>query len=343
MNSKFFKKILVWILFVGSFVAAALIVTHNSFYGSAIKQNKAVYVTNQTVYSDLAAEIKQNLSNPLKVRAFDFYASHLNLESRIKVGHYILKEDMSVISIVRMFVLGEQTPINLVIGEARTLPQLAGKISKQIMADSAAILGVMRNREVKAELGYKHDSLIAMFVPNTYQVYWTIIPEKLLERMKRESNAFWNEGRKAKLEAIGMSSYQVMTLASIVYEETKNRGEMPKIAGVYVNRLRKRMPLQACPTVKYAMGDFSLTRILHKHLQTVSPFNTYRNAGLPPAPICIPSVAAIDAVLNYEKSSYLYFCAKPEFDGTHNFAKTLSEHNANSRKYNEALKRLKSK
>ena len=343
MNSKFFKKILVWILFVGSFVAAALIVTHNSFYGSAIKQNKAVYVTNQTVYSDLAAEIKQNLSNPLKVRAFDFYASHLNLESRIKVGHYILKEDMSVISIVRMFVLGEQTPINLVIGEARTLPQLAGKISKQIMADSAAILGVMRNREVKAELGYKHDSLIAMFVPNTYQVYWTVTPEKLLERMKRESNAFWNEGRKAKLEAIGMSSYQVMTLASIVYEETKNRGEMPKIAGVYVNRLRKRMPLQACPTVKYAMGDFSLTRILHKHLQTVSPFNTYRNAGLPPAPICIPSVAAIDAVLNYEKSSYLYFCAKPEFDGTHNFAKTLSEHNANSRKYNEALKRLKSK
>ena len=343
MNSKFFKKILVWILFVGSFVAAALIVTHNSFYGSAIKQNKAVYVTNQTVYSDLAAEIKQNLSNPLKVRAFDFYASHLNLESRIKVGHYILKEDMSVISIVRMFVLGEQTPINLVIGEARTLPQLAGKISKQIMADSAAILGVMRNREVKAELGYKHDSLIAMFVPNTYQVYWTVTPEKLLERMKRESNAFWNEGRKAKLEVIGMSSYQVMTLASIVYEETKNRGEMPKIAGVYVNRLRKRMPLQACPTVKYAMGDFSLTRILHKHLQTVSPFNTYRNAGLPPAPICIPSVAAIDAVLNYEKSSYLYFCAKPEFDGTHNFAKTLSEHNANSRKYNEALKRLKSK
>lgn len=343
MNSKILKKIFSWGIFVGSFVAAALIVTHNSFYGSAIKQNKAVYVTNQTVYSDLAAEIKQNLSNPLKVRAFDFYASHLNLESRIKVGHYILKEDMSVISIVRMFVLGEQTPINLVIGEARTLPQLAGKISKQIMADSAAILGVMRNREVKAELGYKHDSLIAMFVPNTYQVYWTVTPEKLLERMKRESNAFWNEGRKAKLEAIGMSSYQVMTLASIVYEETKNRGEMPKIAGVYVNRLRKRMPLQACPTVKYAMGDFSLTRILHKHLQTVSPFNTYRNAGLPPAPICIPSVAAIDAVLNYEKSSYLYFCAKPEFDGTHNFAKTLSEHNANSRKYNEALKRLKSK
>ena len=343
MNSKILKKIFSWGIFVGAFVAATLIVTYNSFYGSAIRENKAIYVTDKSEYSNLATEIKQKLTNPLKVRAFDLYAAHLNLEGRLKVGHYTLKDGMSVISIVRMLVLGEQTPINLVIGEARTLPQLAGKISKQIMADSAVILNVMYNREVKAELGYKRDSLIAMFVPNTYQVYWTITPEKLLERMKRESNAFWNEGRKAKLEAMGMTSYQAMTLASIVYEETKNRGEMPKIAGVYINRLGKRMPLQACPTVKYALGDFSLTRILHKHLQTISPFNTYKNAGLPPAPICIPSVAAIDAVLNYEKSSYLYFCAKPEFDGTHNFAKTLSEHNANSRKYNEALKRLKSK
>ena len=240
-----------------------------------------------------------------------------------------------------MFVLGEQTPINLVIGEARTLPQLAGKISKQIMADSVALLSTMRNSELKATLGYKRDSLIAMFVPNSYQVYWTITPEKLLERMKRESDAFWNEDRTTKLARTKLSKYQVMTLASIVYEETKNRGEMPKIAGVYINRLRKGMPLQACPTVKYAIGDFSLTRILYKHLRYDSPFNTYRNAGLPPAPICIPSIAAIDAVLNYEKSSYLYFCAKPEFEGTHNFAKTLSEHNANSKKYNAALAKLK--
>ena len=341
MNSKILKKIFSWGIFIGAFVAATLIVTYNSFYGSAIKQSKAIFVTSQTQYSNFAAEIKENLSNSLKVRAFDFYASHLNLEGRLKVGHYTIKEGMNVISIVRMFVLGEQTPINLVIGEARTLPQLAGKISKQIMADSVALLSTMRNSELKATLGYKRDSLIAMFVPNTYQVYWTVTPEKLLERMKRESNAFWNEGRKAKLEVIGMSSYQVMTLASIVYEETKNRGEMPKIAGVYINRLRKGMPLQACPTVKYAIGDFSLTRILYKHLRYDSPFNTYRNAGLPPAPICIPSIAAIDAVLNYEKSSYLYFCAKPEFDGTHNFAKTLSEHNANSKKYNAALSKLK--
>ena len=341
MNSKILKKIFSWSIFFGAFVAAALIVTYNSFYGAAIKQSKAIFVTADTQYSDFAADIKKNLSNPLKVRAFDLYASHLNLEGRLKEGHYTIKEGMSVISIVRMLVLGEQTPINLVIGEARTLPQLAGKLSKQILADSVSLLSAMRNSELKAKCGYKRDSLIAMFVPNSYQVYWTITPEKLLERMKRESDAFWNEDRTAKLARTKLSKYQVMTLASIVYEETKNRGEMPKIAGVYINRLRKGMPLQACPTVKYAIGDFSLTRILYKHLRYDSPFNTYRNAGLPPAPICIPSIAAIDAVLNYEKSSYLYFCAKPEFDGTHNFAKTLSEHNANSRRYNEALKRLK--
>ena len=292
-------------------------------------------------YEQLAENVKSQLSNPLKVRAFDLYAARLNLKNRLKVGHYTLAEGMNVVKIVRMFALGEQTPVNLTIGGARTLPQLAGKISKQIMADSAAIIAAMYDRQLRAELGYKRDSLIAMFVPNTYEVYWNTTPEKLLGRLKRESDAFWNESRKAKLAAMGMSEYQVMTLASIVYEETKNRGEMPRIAGVYVNRLRKRMPLQACPTVKYALGDFTLTRILHRHLRVDSPFNTYRNAGLPPAPICIPSIAAIDAVLNYESSNYLYFCAKPEFDGTHNFARTLSEHNANSRRYNEALKRLK--
>ena len=343
MNSKFLKKIFVCGIFIGALVIATLIVGYNSFYGAAISKSQQIFVTTDTKCEQLTEDITNSISSKLKICAFNFYASHLNLKNRLKAGHYTIKEGMSAISIVRMLVLGEQAPINLVIGEARTLPQLAGKISKQIMADSVAIIDAMYNRDLRAELGYKRDSLIAMFIPNTYQVYWTITPTKLLERMKRESDTFWSESRKAKLATMGMNSYQAMTLASIVYEETKNRGEMPKIAGVYINRLRKKMPLQACPTVKYALGDFSLTRILHRHLQVDSPFNTYRNQGLPPAPICIPSVAAIDAVLNYQQSCYLYFCARPEFDGTHNFAKTLSEHNANSRKYNEALARLKKK
>ena len=292
MNSKKLKKIFAWGLYFGAFIVVALIVSYNAFYGSTIREKRSMFVYSQDDYSSVVEDIKSAMTNPLKKRVFDIYSAHLNLDSRLKVGHYTLREGMSVVAIVRMLVLGEQTAINLTIGEARTLPQLAGKISKQIMADSAAIITAMYDRELRASLGYKRDSLIAMFVPNTYQVYWTISPQQLLKRMKRESDAFWNEGRKAQLKAIGMTEYQVMTLASIVYEETKNRGEMPKIAGVYVNRLRKRMPLQACPTVKYALGDFSLTRILHRHLKVNSPFNTYRNQGLPPAPICIPSIAA---------------------------------------------------
>ena len=341
MKRKIFNKIFGWGVALGALAAGTLIVAYNSFYGSAIEKDYSIFVGNDVQYGDFTAEVKKNISSSLKNTAFDLYASHLNLDTRLKAGHYIIKQGQSVISVVRMFVLGEQAPVNLVIGEARTLPQLAGRLSKQIMADSTALLSALRNSELKARYGYQRDSIIAMFVPNTYQVYWTITPEQLLERMNREYNAFWNRDREAKLAATKLTKYQAMTLASIVYEETKNRGEMPKIAGVYINRLRKNIPLQACPTVKYAMGDFTLTRILYKHLRYDSPFNTYRNAGLPPAPICIPSIAAIDAVLNYDKNNYLYFCAKPEFDGTHNFARTLSEHNANSRRYNEALKRLK--
>lgn len=341
MKRKVFNKIFGWGVALGALAAGTLIVAYNSFYGSAIEKDYSIFVGNDVQYGDFTAEVKKNISSSLKNTAFDLYASRLNLDTRLKAGHYIIKQGQSVISVVRMFVLGEQAPVNLVIGEARTLPQLAGRLSKQIMADSTLLLSALRNSELKARYGYQRDSIIAMFVPNTYQVYWTITPEQLLERMNREYNAFWNRDREAKLATTKLTKYQAMTLASIVYEETKNRGEMPKIAGVYINRLRKKMPLQACPTVKYAMGDFTLTRILYKHLRYDSPFNTYRNAGLPPAPICIPSIAAIDAVLNYDKNNYLYFCAKPEFDGTHNFARTLREHNANSRKYNEALKRLK--
>ena len=341
MKRKIFNKIFGWGVALGALAAGTLIVAYNSFYGSAIEKDYSIFVDNDVQYSDFTAEVKQNISSSLKNTAFDLYASRLNLDTRLKAGHYTIKQGQSVISVVRMFVLGEQAPVNLVIGEARTLPQLAGRLSKKIIADSTLLLSALRTSELKERYGYQRDSIIAMFVPNTYQVYWTITPEQLLERMNREYKAFWNNDREAKLATTKLTKYQAMTLASIVYEETKNRGEMPKIAGVYINRLRKNIPLQACPTVKYAMCDFTLTLILYKHLRYDSPFNTYRNAGLPPAPICIPSIAAIDAVLNYDKNNYLYFCAKPEFDGTHNFARTLREHNANSRKYNEALKRLK--
>ena len=183
-------------------------------------------------------------------------------------------------------------------------------------------------------------TFMAMFIPNTYEVYWNCSVNDLLQRMKRESDRFW-ASRDAKLARCGLTRNEAITLASIVYEETKRQSEMPVVAGVYINRLRRGMPLQADPTVKFALGDFSLRRILHKHLEVDSPYNTYRVVGLPPGPICMPSIAAIDAVLNYQEHDYLYFCAKEDLSGAHNFARTLAEHNRNARAYAAALNRLK--
>ena len=180
-----------------------------------------------------------------------------------------------------------------------------------------------------------------MFIPNTYEMWWNVSPEALTDRMLGEYEKFWTSERKDKLARTRLSQKEVMNLAAIVYEETKVVSEMPKIAGVYINRLRRGMPLQACPTAKYAVGDFTLTRILYKHTQVDSPYNTYKHRGLPPGPICMPSIAAIDAVLGYADHKYLYFCAKEDLSGRHNFASTLTEHNRNSRRYNEALKRMK--
>ena len=325
---------------VGGFAAAALIVLYSAFYGKAFDNETVVYISSETQYDALIEQLRPSLNSNLQRLAFDFYAKRLDLEKRFRTGRYMFREGESVIRAVRRLALGEQSPVKLVVGEARTLPQLAGKLASQIEADSATLLSAMRNKRLRKELGFVKDSTIAMFIPNTYEVWWDITPERLLHRIKREYDHFWNEERTAKLKRCGLSKYEAMTLASIVYEEVKIPSEMRMIAGVYINRLRRGIALQACPTVKYAMGDFALQRILHKHLKYRSPFNTYINRGLPPAPICVPSIAAIDAVLNYADHNYLYFCARPELDGRHNFARTLAEHSANSRKYSAAIEKL---
>ncbi len=334
---KSIKRLLGWgtLLIVVAVVAVALL--YSAFLSNAVSDKISVYVGSKTSYSEIEEQLRPHLRTSLHCAAFDLYASRLNLSERFRTGHYEFDEETNVIRMVRRLVLGEQTPVKLVIRGARTLPQLASRIAAQIDADSVDMLNAMRDERIRKELGFVKDSTISMFIPNTYEIYWNIAPEKLLRRMKREYDRFWNESRVAKLERCKLSKYQVMTLASIVYEEVKIAEEMRMISGVYINRLRRGIPLEACPTVKYAMGDFALRRILHKHLRVESPFNTYRNQGLPPAPICIPSVTAIDAVLNYTEHDYLFFCARPEFDGRHNFARNLSEHNANARKYADAL------
>ena len=185
--------------------------------------------------------------------------------------------------------------------------------------------------------------MFSIFIPNTYEFYWTVTPEDFVDRMYKEYMRFWTGERDKKRERSGLNRVEVSTLASIVYEETRKVDEMPRVAGVYVNRLKQGIPLQADPTIKYAMQDFGLRRILYRHLKYESPYNTYLHRGLPPSPICMPSIEAIDAVLNFEKHDYIFFCARPTFDGYHNFARTLKEHNANARAYQAELNKRKIK
>ena len=236
---------------------------------------------------------------------------------------------------------GYQEPINLTVSNVRTLDRLARSIGKQLMIDSTEIATVMNDTIFQKRMGYKKETMSSLFIPETYQVYWDMSVDEFFERMQKEHEKFWNQQRLAKAESIGMTPEEVSTLASIVEEETNNNEEKPMVAGLYINRLHKGMPLQADPTIKFALQDFGLRRITNEHLNVNSPYNTYLNAGLPPGPIRIPSPIGIDAVLNYAKHDYIYMCAKEDFSGTHNFASNYADHMKNARKYWNALNERK--
>ena len=337
MRKKTFRYILFACL---ACLLVAGFVLRQHFYGTAVRAGRDLYIGSRADYQSLTDSLLPRLRHHW---AFGVSARRINLPETFKPGHYVLEPGMSVIRVARMLKLGLQTPVRVSINNARIPAQLAQKLARQIDADSTAIMQVLTSPEVARGVGFDSVTLFSMFIPNTYEFYWTVTPEEFVQRMKREYDRFWTPGRDALRERSGLSRLEVMTLASIVYEETRKTDEMPRIAGVYVNRLRKGMPLQADPTVKYAMQDFGLRRILHKHLKYESPYNTYRNKGLPPSPICMPGIDAIDAVLNYEVHDYLFFCARATFDGYHNFARTLREHNANARAYSAELNRRKIK
>lgn len=259
------------------------------------------------------------------------------LKYQVRTGRYRVESGMTCLGLYRLLRNGIQEPMRLVVPTSRTMGRLAATLSQSLMVDSAEIAMALTDSTYLSTRGYTTATIPALFIPNTYEVYWDISVDKFMERMERENNRFWTAERKAKAEAIGLTREQVATLASIVDEETANDAEKPMIAGLYLNRLRKGMLLQADPTVKFAVGDFTLRRILNKHLRVESPYNTYINKGLPPGPIRIASIAGLDAVLNHVEHPYIYMCAKEDFSGTHNFAKTLSEHNRNARRYINAL------
>lgn len=269
--------------------------------------------------------------------AFAPLMKYYKYDERVKPGNYAIRPGDSMRDICLRLLSGNQTPVRLVIPSVRTLDRLAGAVGKQLMTDSAAIAAILTDHHLIDSLGYTAETFPTLFLPNTYEVYWTMSPEQFIARMKKEHDIFWNTDRKKKAQAQGLTPIEVTTLASIVDEETNKNDEKPLVAGLYLNRLKRGMLLQADPTVKFAHGKFDLRRILLAHLTIDSPYNTYKYAGLPPGPIRIPSIAAIESVLNPTKHSYIYMCAKEDFSGYHNFASTLGQHNANARRYQQAL------
>ena len=284
------------------------------------------------------------IANSIPYQSFHTLTTHSNYADHIRTGRYAIHPGDGALKIWRHLKNGLQEPVSLTIPSVRTIDKLAGELSKRLMLDSATIYKNLTDESVCQKYGYDTTNVICMFIPNTYDIYWNASIDKLLERMKKESDKFWNFERKEKAKNMNLTPNQVITLASIVDEETANDGEKPMVAGMYYNRLKYRdaeypngMPLQADPTIKFAWKKFELKRIYNNLLYIDSPYNTYKNTGLPPGPIRIPTVAGIDAVLNHIHHDYLYMCAKEDFSGTHNFAKTYKEHLENAARYSKAL------
>ncbi|MBO4557675.1 MAG: endolytic transglycosylase MltG [Bacteroidales bacterium] len=304
---------------------------------NSVSGKQAINIYRATDYAGLLDSLEKS-GAVRNMASFKFVANQMKLADNFKPGHYELKGGLTNKQIERVFARGWQTPVKLLVRPCvRDLGKMSALLARQLEADSTEIATALADRQIMESHGFNRYTYLAMFIPDTYEVYWTVTPLQLLDRLKKEYDAFWNDSRTAKAKAAGLTTAQVVTLASIVIEETKYEPEMPAIAGVYINRLKKGMLLQADPTVKYAVNDPSLRRILNVHLQVDSPYNTYKHAGLPPGPITTPSKAAIDAVLNYQHHDYLYFCADASFNGRHCFASSLAGHMENARRFHAAL------
>lgn len=302
----------------------------------AFEKEVYVYIPSNSNFED----VQQILSEKGVVRntaSFRWVAEQKNYVNRIKSGRYLLENGMNNNALLNLLRSGRQTPVNVVFNNVRTKEQLAGKIARQLELDSLDLLFAMTDTAFLNPLKLDANTVASLFIPNTYEFYWDVPIAEFLARMTAEHHHFWNENRKTKAQKIGLSLDEVVTLASIVEKETVKRDEQAKVAGLYLNRLERGIKLESDPTVIYAVGDFTINRVLNKDLKVDSPYNTYKVKGLPPGPISMPSIYAIDAVLNPEKHGYIFMCAKEDFSGYHNFAKNYTGHLVNARRYRKAL------
>ena len=304
----------------------------------SIKETTYVYVDSQKNFNDLCNQLKDSASCK-SLASFKQLAYLIGYPDKMKTGRYAIEPGTGNLRLLKNLIGGLQSPIRITFNNIRLRTDLAQRLDDQLMVTKDELLTRFADSTYCAELGFTTETIQCMFIPNTYELYWDITPDNFMKRMQKEYKAFWTADRLAKAAKIGITPVQVSVLASIVEEETAKADEMGMVAGLYLNRLQINMPLQADPTVKYAVGDVTLKRIMFEHLQVESPYNTYKHTGLPPGPIRVPSIKGINAVLNHDQHNYIYMCAKEDFSGRHNFASTLAEHAKNANRYRAELNR----
>ena len=301
----------------------------------ATLENAILFIPNGSTFETLVDSLNAR-SLFINEKSFRWVANKMQFGDRnVKSGRYVIPPNVNNRELINMLRLAEQTPVALIVRPSTTLGLLAQRVSAQLMMDSVTLMDYLQKEYLTAS-EYTSESILSLFIPNTYEVYWNISPEKLVRRFEREQARFWNDERRKAAEQVGLTPFEVYILASIVERETQSPPERPIIAGLYLNRLKRNMLLQADPTVLYALGDYSIRRVLYVHLEVDSPYNTYKYAGLPPGPITMPSMGSLLAVLHPADHNYLFFCVKPG-GGGHAFAGSLSEHNRNARAYQRWL------
>lgn len=327
------KQIYLLTLLVGGLLLLLGSALLGTFAGS---EPNVVYLDNDDNLDSVYAKTAQN-RNLLARPTFALLSVITGYGSHVRSGRYDVGSGSSTLQVFRALRNGRQTPVRLTIPVLRTNHDLAVFLGKNFQASAEDFETALNNKALLAEYNKTPATAVCLFVPNTYEFFWTSTPKSVIARMHQEYESFWNKRRTNEAKELGLTPDEVTTIASIVEQETAYNPEKPMVAGMYLNRLNRDMPLQADPTVKFALGDFTLRRILHEHLKVDSPYNTYKQKGLPPGPICIPSVESINAVLHRASHDYLYMCAKEDFSGSHNFATTYAEHQKNAAKYAAAL------
>ena len=335
-------KKLIW---SGSFIILVIIVctvlVYRLLFGPNLEtggKKVILYIPGGSTYSQAVDTIKTHFEIP-HPNLFEWVAEKKNYPLLVKPGRYLIDKDLSYTGLINLLRSGRQAPVRVTFNNIRYLHELAARIGGQIEADSAQIMDFLSDPGNYTKDGFTRENVISVFIPDTYEFFWDTDAAQLYSRMLKEYNRFWNEERLKKAKALNLTRAEVSILASIIDDEVVKSDEKPRIAGVYINRLKRGIPLQACPTIKFAMKDFTITRVLNQHLKYESPYNTYLHRGFPPGPIGCPTIEGIDAVLNAEKHDYIYFAAKADFSGYHNFSRTLSEHNRYANEYQRELDR----